>query len=65
MRNAERNAPWFPERPPKKPESSPPSGRYFDGMASAVESGAQLQGRERDDQRADDELHGSDLEGPA
>jgi hypothetical protein len=31
MRKALRDAPWWPESPPKKPVTSPPSGRYRGG----------------------------------
>ena len=34
LRKAERIAPWLPDNPPKKPDSMPPSGRYFRSKAS-------------------------------
>ena len=39
IKNAVRNAPWFPESPPKKPLKRPPRKRYLMSNCSLVNFG--------------------------
>ncbi len=39
MRKAERKAPWLPDNPPKKPDSSPPTGSQLEGNARRANAG--------------------------
>lgn len=39
IRNAERNAPWLPDNPPKNPLNNPPNGKYFLSNSKLAKAG--------------------------